>query len=112
MNPDRSFLYFIEGTAIFSSIRWLRIVLWGTIPVALLLFFTLLAISILTFIQEIFPTLRNIFPKGQEEEIIHEADSETDFMVSELSNIMNIDKPTIYILNNDNPFIYPGLFIK
>jgi Zn-dependent protease with chaperone function len=105
VNPDRGSLYFIQDIAIFSTMRWLRIELWGKLPLAVLFAFVLVATSVLTLIQEVGPTVRNLFVKKTEEDSVTSVNSEIDLMISELSNALNIEKPSINIVNDESPLL-------
>lgn len=105
-NPNRGSLYFIEDTAIFSSFRWLSILLWGKIPFYVLFICIMVLTSLLTIVQEIMTVLRNIFNTSSEEIILDKEEPEVSSVVSEISKIMNIEKPAVHIVDDDNNFIY------
>lgn len=106
VNPDRGSVYFIEDSAIFSSGRWLRIELWGQPPLLFLFLFVLLATSILTHVQEISVIFRNLWDKKAEGRTLRPSEAEIDLMVSELSRTLKIEKPSIWIVDDENPLLF------
>ncbi len=106
VNPDRGSVYFIEDSAIFSSARWLRTELWGTPLVLFLFVFVLLATSILTYLQEISVILSNLWNKKTEERTLRASEEQIDLMVSELSRTLKIERPSVWIVDNENPLLF------
>jgi beta-lactamase regulating signal transducer with metallopeptidase domain len=108
VNPDRGSFYFIEDTAIFSSSRWMRIDLFDKIPLIFLFILFLLTTSILTIVQEIIPVIKKYLRKDHDGNFIENNVNDLDIVVSEISSILKINKPDIYIVEDENPLLSIG----
>lgn len=108
LNPERGSFYFIEDTAIFSSMRWLKFQVYGYMPLLIVFIGVLAAISVVVIMQEIIPILRDKFAaeKGEGPAEVAEPDPELDKVVDELCAGLKIEKPSVMVIDDINPVIY------
>ncbi|MEJ2695423.1 MAG: M56 family metallopeptidase [Candidatus Sulfobium sp.] len=105
INPARGSLYFVEDSAFFSSMRWLRLDLFGQVPFYFLFLAVLLAVSVLVVVQEVVPVVKHSLDKNGEFPGTP-ASPEVKGMVEEMSTAMNIDNPSVFLLDKTTPVIY------
>jgi Zn-dependent protease with chaperone function len=105
LNPERGSFYFIEDSAVFSSIRWLGIDMFGLIPVYVLFLLVVAVITVLAFTQEIIPVARHLSGKGGGRSG-RPADDAISGMVEEMSRNLRIGKPSVYVIEDSHPVIY------
>jgi beta-lactamase regulating signal transducer with metallopeptidase domain len=105
INPERGSFYFIEDTAIFSSMRWLEMELFGKLPFVYLFLFIVCSVFLIVIVQEIVPVVGDLLSK-KNGYIGQPAGEEVDKMVDEMSKGLNIEKPFVTVINNINPVIF------
>ncbi len=105
INPQRGSFYFIEDTAVFSSMRWFDMELFGKVPLVFLFFFVIFSVSLVVIAQEILPILRDLFSKKDGYDG-RPAGAEVDGMVAEMSRGLNIEKPYVTVIDSANPVIF------
>lgn len=105
LNPERGSFYFIEDSAVFSSMRWLGIDLFGLVPVYVLFLFAVAVITALALTQEIIPVARHLAGKGGRP-AGRPADDAISGLVEEMSRALRIGKPSVYVIEDSSPMIY------
>ncbi len=106
INMDRNTLFFREEKALFNINRWLTIEIWDIIPVSAIFLIFLLGTSIIFFLQEVIPIIRDSFSK--EKDGNHDplpVNAEIDSMVEEFSEALGIEKPPVNIIDSETPVI-------
>ena len=106
INPERNTLFFREEKALFNANRWLTIEIWDIIPVSTIFLLFLLGTSIIFFLQEVIPIIRDSFLK--EKDGNHDplpVNAEIDSMVEEFSEALGIEKPPVTIIDSKSPVI-------
>lgn len=107
INPERGSFYFIEDTALFSSLRWLKIEILGKRPFTYLFLLVVGLVSGVVLIQEIVPIIKDIFSRTKEESTEgRPAGPEIDSLVGDISRAMKATKPSVYLIDDDSPIIY------
>ncbi len=107
VNPDRGSFYFVEDTALFSSLRWINVAVFGIKPLFYLFFFVTGAVSCVVLLQEVVPIMRDWLSKPQQQEGEGTpAGPAIDGMVGEISAVLRIKKPSVFIIDDANPVIY------
>jgi beta-lactamase regulating signal transducer with metallopeptidase domain len=107
LNLDRSSLLFREQKAIFNMDRWLVLEIWDVIPVRIIFMVLLMITSIIFFIQEVIPIIKDLMKKegAVDKNRILPVDGEIDSVVTKLSQSFGIEKPPVAIINDKNPLI-------
>jgi Zn-dependent protease with chaperone function len=108
VNPDRGSFYFVEDAAIFSSLRWINITVFGVRPFFYLFLLVTAAVSCVVMLQEVAPIMRDWLsrpPKQQEGEGTT-AGSAIDGIVGEISASLGIRKPSVFVIDDANPVIF------
>ena len=107
INPDRGSFYFMEDSAIFSSSRWVGIQIFGLRPLLYIFYFIIGSVSVLVFLQEMVPILRDWFNKPQEYGGQGSpAGVEIDKIVGEISGVLNTAIPSVLVVDDPNPIIF------
>jgi Zn-dependent protease with chaperone function len=107
LNPDRGSFYFVEDAALFSSIRWINITVFGFRPLFYLFLLVTGAVSCVVVFQEVVPIMRDWLGKPQEQEGRGSpAGTEIDGMVGEICSVLRIKKPSVFVIDEANPVIY------
>lgn len=106
INMNRNSLYFREERALFNMHRWLTVELWDIIPVSTIFMLLLIVTSGVFFFQELIPIFRDLSARGKDNTSDdHPSSADIDFMVTELSKSLGIEKPPVSIIDNENPII-------
>lgn len=105
INFNRNSLFFREEEALFNINRWLLIDIWDLVTVSNLLLVFLAGTSIIFFIQEIVPILKDTFFSGNYKNRFLSPNPEIDAMVNSLSNDLGIEKPPVKIIEDSTPII-------
>ncbi len=108
INPERGSFYFVEDTALFSSLRWINITVFGVRPFFYLFLLITATVSCIVMLQEVIPIMRDWLsrpPKQQEDESTP-AGAKIDGIVGEISSALKIAKPSVFVLDEVNPVIY------
>lgn len=106
-NPDRGSFYFVQDTALFSSLNWLNIGIFGIRPFFYLFFLVTGAVSGIVLFQEVAPIVQDWLRKPQKQGSEgRPAEPAIDEMVREISSALKIDKPSVFVLNDASPIIY------
>jgi Zn-dependent protease with chaperone function len=112
VDPGRGSFYFVQDSAIFSSMRWLRIDLFGKLPIGFIFLFLIFSVSAVVFVQEIIPVSKDLFSKKNRDSGQGEgydccpADPELNALVDEMSRSLKIESPTIKVIDDENPVIF------
>lgn len=111
-DPGRGSFYFVQDRAIFSSMRWLTIDLFGILPIGFIFLFLLFAVSVVVLIQEIIPVTKDLFSKKNRNSGYKDgydccpADPELNALVDKMSRTLKIESPTITVIDDENPVIF------
>jgi Zn-dependent protease with chaperone function len=106
INLNRNSIIFREETALLNINRWLTIEIWDIISVGTILLIFLLGTSVIFFLQEVIPIIKDSFTrKKNDDRNTFPVDRETDSMATELSNLLGIEKPSVKLIRDRNPVI-------
>jgi len=97
--------YFVQDDALFSSMRWLKIEVFGRRPVAVLFFLLIGAVSAVVIIQEIVPIVRDWLAAGRGCSGTHPP-SGLQAVVAEMSGRAGIARPSVTVVEDERPFVY------
>jgi Zn-dependent protease with chaperone function len=107
VNPDRGSFYFVQDAALFSSLNWINIGVFGVRPFFYLFFLVAGAVSIVVLLQEVVPILKDWLHKPQKQENTGRAAGPViQEMVGEISAALNIDKPSVFVVDDEIPLIF------
>lgn len=115
MNPERNLTQF-RLSALFDSNRWLMMDMFGRLPVSGLFILVLLTCIIIFLFQELIPILRHLSESKNDE--IDGTSSDYDHVISESLEELNIEKPEIIVLDENDFVLYsttgkdPAVFIS
>jgi Zn-dependent protease with chaperone function len=107
LNPDRGSFYFVQDTAVFSSLNWLNLSVFGVRPFFYIFLLVTGGVSCIVLVQEVFPIVRDWLRKPQKQG--GEGKGAGPFieeMVGEISDFLKIDKPSVFVIDDENPVIY------
>jgi beta-lactamase regulating signal transducer with metallopeptidase domain len=107
IDPRRGSFYFVQDSALFSSMRWLDMDLFGTVPLSYAFLFIAFAVSAVVIIQEIVPIIRDLLARRGE--TVQEGlcpCSELQRIVAEMSDELRIKRPAVMIIESESPLIY------
>lgn len=103
-SPDRGAFLFREERALLNINRWLAVEIWDVIPVSSIFLFVLSVTAVVFLFQEVIPILRDVFAKrGGGEYCPLPPDEAIEAMVADLSRDLGIEKPSVVILDDENP---------
>jgi hypothetical protein len=105
INPQRGSFYFIEDKAVFSSMRWFDMELFGKVPLVFLFLLVIFSVSVVVIAQEILPILKDLFSEKDGYDG-RPAGAEVDGMVAEMSRGLHIEKPYVTVIDNAKPVIF------
>lgn len=106
INPDRGSFYFREDIAIFNSLGWLELKLWGSVPVGIILFSLVIAVtSTLVFFQEIMPIIKDLRKKKYSPQM-HEAEGIQGIVTELLKDKKMLPPPSVRIISDEDPVIF------
>lgn len=105
MNPDRGTFYFVEDSAFFSSMRWLRLDLFGLVPLYWIFLLILMAVSVLVIVQEVIPLIKDGLAGFDDSPGIQPGPG-IEKMLEELSTALKVDRPSAILLEDRAPVIY------
>jgi Zn-dependent protease with chaperone function len=107
INPERGSFYFMEDTALFCSSRWLGIQILGLRPLLYFFYGVVGIVSAVVFLQEMVPIFRDWLKKPQEYGSEgRPAGPEIDRLVGEMSKFLEIPKPSVFVVDDQNPIIF------
>ncbi len=107
VNPERGSFYFIEDSALFSSVRWLGIKILGLRPLLYFFYFIVGTVSGIVILQEMVPIFRDWFNKPQEfGSEGRPAGADIDSLVGEISRFLKTPKPSVVVVDDPNPIIF------
>lgn len=104
ITPDRGSMYFRENIAIFNINRWLAIKIWEIIPVHFLFFALLFMTSLIFFLQEILPIMREKIPAPDFQTITSHKD--INAIIGGLCEKLNTPKPSVQIIDEAYPILF------
>ena len=103
INPARSSMPF-RMEALFDSTRWLTLEIGLGVPFSILFLLMLVATSLVFLFQELIPVLRHTVTSK------HSVDEGTlfdaDTFVKNAAKVLAIRKPSVILLNDDEPFLF------
>jgi Zn-dependent protease with chaperone function len=105
INSGRGSFYFIEDSAVFSSMRWFHVELFGKLPLLYAFIGVVFLVSFVVIVQEILPIMSDFFLKGGGYEG-YPAGDEVQSMVDEMSRGLNIERPSVTVVDDENPVIF------
>jgi beta-lactamase regulating signal transducer with metallopeptidase domain len=105
LNPERGSFYFIEDEAVLSGIRWLGVRLFGGVFAWQIFIFAVIATTVCAVFQELFPIFRDLFSKKKGKAPCEFRPDVYD-IADELSADMDIERPSICVVEDANPIIY------
>ncbi len=105
INPERGSFYFIQDSALFSSLRWVRIEMFGKMPFAYAFLCVVSAVAVIVILQEILPIVRDRIAEPRGFDCRH-PDPAVEAMVTELSVRMGVSKPSVCVIDDERPFIF------
>ncbi len=107
INPGRGSFYFVQDSAVFSSMRWLDMDLFGTLPLAYVFLLVAAGVSVLVIMQEIIPIVRDMMSKRSDEGLKGDCPcSDLERMVAEMSDELKIERPSVVVIDDESPIIY------
>lgn len=107
INFERSSFSFRQEKAIFSMNRWLSLEIWDLIPLSSLFILLLAGTSIVFFLQEMMPVMRDVFARrGDDQDSDLSSGPEMDDLVKQLSEKLGIEPPPVAVLEDSNPYIF------
>lgn len=105
ISPERGSWHFRLNTALFDSQRWIDIKIMGVYPVALLFLLLLFIISVVFFVQEIFPIIRN---RGGQETFrqIDSYENKIHHIADPIFESLKTGKPEVVIIDEAAPILF------
>jgi Zn-dependent protease with chaperone function len=107
LNPERGSFYFVQDEAVFSSLNWFNLSILGFRPFFFLFLLAVAAVTCVVFLQEVLPIIRDRFrrPSNRGTEG-RPSGSRIEEMVDEISSHLGIKRPSVDIIDGDNPVLY------
>ena len=106
INLNRNSLFFREEEALFNINRWLLVEIWDLITVHSLFIVFLTGTSIIFFIQEVVPIMKDtFFRRNENNNSFLSAAQEITAMVNSLSRDLGIEKPPVKIIDDATPVV-------
>lgn len=102
-NSGRHSVYFRMG-ALFDSGRWVNIELPGSIPLGAILIIVFFMTSLVFFSQELLPVLKHALASGNSAP--GEMREGEDPAVAEALAPLSVEKPPIFVIEDEDPFIF------
>ncbi len=107
LNPDRGSFYFAQDTAVFSSRNWLDLSVLGFRPFLYLFLLATGTVSAVVLLQEVLPIIRDWLRKPQKQEAAgRPAGPLIEGIVGEISAVLKIDIPSVFIIDDEHPVIF------
>lgn len=106
LNPGRGSFYFVHDEALFSSMRWIGLEVYGKTPFAVAFFAVVGVVSVVVILQEIVPIVRDRFSGGGGGYSGSHPPLEVEGMVAEMSRKAGIRKPAVVVIDDERPFIF------
>lgn len=104
--PHRGSFYFIEDTAVFSSIGWLGLRLFSGFPMFLFGFFIVTSsVTLIMILQEIVPILKDLSTVRHRPDGLP-AGTVLDSMVAGLTSHVRIERPSVVVVDHDRPLLF------
>ncbi len=107
INPDRGSLLFRQESALFNVHRWLSLEPWDLFPLSIIFLAMLVITSLVFFIQEIFPIIRDTAAKVREG--IPRSSPPPARLVeiaARLGSRLNLPRTPLSVVTDDTPFIF------
>ncbi len=106
VNFNRNSLSFREEEALLNTSRWLIIDIWDMVTVNSLFLIFLGATSLIFFLQEVAPIIKDyLFSRKEDTASLVPVNEDIETMVSRLSNDLRIDKPPVTIVDDETPVV-------
>lgn len=106
LNPLRGSFYFREDAALFNSLRWLEMELWGGMPVGAIAFYAVVVSTIsVVLLQEVYFLIKEHAFKTKEP-ALERPEEDVLSALSELSARMGVKPPEVWVVNDGNPVIF------